>query len=94
MSVVSIAVTILLVLVGVMLRSWVNEMKELKQELKDGLLTKVDGTEFQVKSKWQEAEFGDMKVTIRELRASNDASHQAILFELKKTNDTLKGKNK
>ena len=86
------ATSIIVLVFGILLRGWMNEIKVLKEELKEGLATKVDGVEYVIKNRWQESEYGEMKVSIKELRASNDASHQAIMIELKRTNDILKKK--
>ena len=90
MMVVSVSATIIVLLVGFMIRGWMSELREVKVALKNGLAAKVDGVEYLIKNKWQEADYGEMKISIKELRAANDASHQAIMIELKRTNDILK----
>lgn len=95
LEVLLVSVTVIFTLVGVIYKVMNKKLDETITNIKEGLAAKVDGTEYVIKSKWQEAEYGDLKLTIKELRASNDASHQAIMIELKRTNDILKvGKQK
>jgi Na+-translocating ferredoxin:NAD+ oxidoreductase RnfG subunit len=51
---------------------------------KNGLLLKVDKVEYRVAKEFEQEIYKDLKITIKELRDDNNASHAGILLELKR----------
>jgi len=82
----SIAITIIVALIGTVYKSLVSKMDESQKQSREGLRLKVDTAEYKIVREWEQDVFSNMKMSIRELKDENRAEHTAIMLELKKRN--------